>query len=384
MEAFWFLPTHGDSRYLGTSGGARRVDHEYPKQVAIVADCLKCDGVLLPTGGCCEDAWIVASSLSPVTLEQRIFAAVRPGTISPLSARVAATFERLSGGRLLNVVAGGDSAGFEGDTLVASHDERYEIAAEFLSIWRDILERSRQQGGFDFEGKHRGSSGGRRLFPPLYIGGSSEAAPELAAQRLDVYLTRGEPPRVAARKISYGRRRAGALGRTLRIGRWLHMIVREGSEPAWRAADERVSKQDEATTERAQAALVSPTPRGSAAGESLRAAGTIASRSLGTCGLSRAWVGGGAGTDLRRTGNSCGTHAAARGFRHRHLRSLGLSAPRGMLPCRGAYLPAPEAQQDAGQHATRSSISRRASRWPLPSFRGPRKAERRDGHDVTA
>lgn len=26
MNIFWFIPTHGDSRYLGTSKGARQVD----------------------------------------------------------------------------------------------------------------------------------------------------------------------------------------------------------------------------------------------------------------------------------------------------------------------------------------------------------------------
>lgn len=25
MKIFWFIPTHGDSRYLGTSKGARQV-----------------------------------------------------------------------------------------------------------------------------------------------------------------------------------------------------------------------------------------------------------------------------------------------------------------------------------------------------------------------
>ena len=28
MKIFWFIPTHGDSRYLGTSKGARQLNHE--------------------------------------------------------------------------------------------------------------------------------------------------------------------------------------------------------------------------------------------------------------------------------------------------------------------------------------------------------------------
>ena len=34
MHVFWFLPTHGDSRYLGTRHGGRAVTHNYLKQVA--------------------------------------------------------------------------------------------------------------------------------------------------------------------------------------------------------------------------------------------------------------------------------------------------------------------------------------------------------------
>ena len=50
MKIFWFIPTHGDSRYLGTSKGARTVDHTYMKQIAVAADNLGYEGVLIPTG----------------------------------------------------------------------------------------------------------------------------------------------------------------------------------------------------------------------------------------------------------------------------------------------------------------------------------------------
>ena len=40
MKVLWFLPTHGDSRYLGTSEGARSVDLAYLTQIAQAADRL--------------------------------------------------------------------------------------------------------------------------------------------------------------------------------------------------------------------------------------------------------------------------------------------------------------------------------------------------------
>ena len=144
MNVFWFIPTHGDSRYLGTTEGARAADADYFRQIAVAADTLGYEGVLLPTGRSCEDAWVVASSLIPATRRLKFLVAIRPGLSAPgLSARMAATFDRLSGGRLLiNVVTGGDQAELEGDGVFLDHDKRYEVTDEFLHIWKQLLEAS--------------------------------------------------------------------------------------------------------------------------------------------------------------------------------------------------------------------------------------------------
>ncbi|RYF66570.1 MAG: LLM class flavin-dependent oxidoreductase, partial [Comamonadaceae bacterium] len=47
MQIFWFIPTHGDSRYLGTAKGARQLSHDYLQQVAVAADTLGYEGVLI-------------------------------------------------------------------------------------------------------------------------------------------------------------------------------------------------------------------------------------------------------------------------------------------------------------------------------------------------
>lgn len=110
LNIFWFLPTHGDGKYLGTSDGARAVDHGYLQQIAQAADRLGFGGVLIPTGRSCEDSWLVAASLIPVTERLKFLVALRPGIISPtVAARQAATLDRLSNGRaLFNLVTGGD------------------------------------------------------------------------------------------------------------------------------------------------------------------------------------------------------------------------------------------------------------------------------------
>ena len=264
MQVFWFIPTHGDSRYLGTSEGAREVNFDYLKQVAQAADSMGYEGVLIPTGRSCEDPWVVASALLPVTQRLKFLVAVRPGLHQPsLAARMAATFDRLSGGRLLiNLVTGGDQTELEGDGVYLDHAQRYEQSAEFIRIWREILARSHDGESFDFEGQHLSVNGAKLLYPPLqkpyppvYFGGSSDAAHDLAAEQVDTYLTWGEPPAEVAKKVADVRARAAKHGRSVKFGIRLHVIVRETDAEAWAAADSLISKLDDDTVVRAQAAF---------------------------------------------------------------------------------------------------------------------------------
>ncbi|WP_434154276.1 FMNH2-dependent alkanesulfonate monooxygenase [Pseudomonas sp. JZ134] len=260
LNVFWFLPTHGDGHYLGTAEGARAVDHGYLQQIAQAADRLGFGGVLIPTGRSCEDSWLVAASLIPVTQRLKFLVALRPGIISPtVAARQAATLDRLSGGRaLFNLVTGGDPEELAGDGLFLSHKERYEASEEFTHIWRRVLEGET----VDFDGKHIKVKGAKLLYPPLqqprpplYFGGSSEPAQELAAEQVELYLTWGEPLEAVREKIEAVREKAARHGRTVRFGIRLHVIVRETNEEAWKAADRLIANLDDATIAKAQASF---------------------------------------------------------------------------------------------------------------------------------
>lgn len=257
LNVLWFLPTHGDSRYLGTQEGGRAVDLPYLKQVAQAADSLGYFGVLIPTGRSCEDSWLVAAALAPLTERLRYLVAVRPGLLSPtLAARMTSTLDRLSNGRvLINVVTGGDPVENKGDGLFASHAERYEITDEFLDIYRAVL----RGETVEYTGKHFQIEDGRLLFPPLqdphpplYFGGSSEAATKVAAKHVDKYLTWGEPPAAVAEKIAVVRKLAEAEGREVSFGIRLHVIVRETEAEAWAAADSLISRLTDETIATAQ------------------------------------------------------------------------------------------------------------------------------------
>ncbi|PZX32248.1 alkanesulfonate monooxygenase, FMNH(2)-dependent [Cupriavidus phytorum] len=287
MQVFWFIPTHGDSRYLGTSEGARAVGFDYLKQVAVAADTLGYEGVLIPTGRSCEDPWVVASALAAVTQRLKFLVAVRPGLMAPtLAARMAATFDRVSNGRLLiNLVTGGDRAELEGDGLFLDHTERYEASAEFLRIWRQVLAASHDGDKVDYEGRHLSVKGATVLYPPLqrphppvYFGGSSAPAHALAGEQVDTYLTWGEPPAAVAQKLDDVRRHAARHGRTVKFGIRLHVIVRETDAAAWAAAEDLISRLDDETVARAQAVFANMDSEGQRRMAALHAGGTRRTR----------------------------------------------------------------------------------------------------------
>lgn len=256
-NVLWFIPTHGDGRYLGTAIGGRQTTFHYMRQIAQAADDLGYFGVLLPTGRSCEDSWVVASALAPLTERLRYLVAVRPGLQSPsVAARMTATLDRVSNGRLLiNVVTGGDPVENKGDGVFLPHDERYAVTREFLAVYSDLLAGKTA----NYRGKHITIEDGRLLFPPvqaprppLYFGGSSEAGVDVAAETVDKYLTWGEPPAQVAAKIAHVAEVVRRKGRHISFGIRLHVIVRETTEAAWRAANDLICHVSDDTIASAQ------------------------------------------------------------------------------------------------------------------------------------
>ena len=284
----WFLPTSGDGRGIvgrghsiplvggtaqpsalaaGARSATRPPDIEYLAQVARSAEQLGFTGVLTPTGTWCEDAWLTTASLISQTKRLKFLVAFRPGFVAPtLAAQMAATYQRLSGGRLLlNVVTGGEEAEQRrfGDYL--SHDERYARTGEFLDIVRGAWTGT----PYDFEGTHYKVEGATVMRPPepvptVYFGGSSQAAGPVAAKYVDVYLTWGEPPEAVAGKIAWMRDLADQAGRTLRFGIRLHTISRDSAKEAWAEANRMLEELSPDEIARSQQALARSTSVGQA------------------------------------------------------------------------------------------------------------------------
>lgn len=262
LHMYWFLPSHGDGREVGKTAAAdgrartirRDPDIGYLGQVAQAADRLGFTGALTPFGLFCEDPWLVAAALAHRTTRLKFLIALRPGLASPLlTAQMAATFQRLSGDRLLlNIVVGGDldEQRRYGDWL--PHDDRYARAGEFLDLFRQLW----RGEPVDFEASHHRVKAGLltrpAAAPQVHLGGSSEAARDVAARHADVYLAWGEPPSLLGELVADVRKRAADLGRELQVGTRFHVISRDNESDAWRVAHELIAGMDPQLVAKAQ------------------------------------------------------------------------------------------------------------------------------------
>ena len=267
LKFHWFLPTQGDGRGLietgeappaGVAGGLREASIAYLTRVATAAEDLGFEAALTPTGGWCDDAWVVTAMLAETSERLKFLIAFRPGMVSPtLAAQMAATFQWHSRGRLLlNVVTGGDADEQRAFGDFLEKEQRYRRTGEFLEVVRRLWDGET----VDYSGEHLRVEGAtiHRLpdpRPELYFGGSSPAGIEVAASQVDVYLTWGEPPAAVAEKIERVSAVAAERGRELRFGIRLHTISRDDSSTAWAAAEHLLDSVPSETIAQVQAKL---------------------------------------------------------------------------------------------------------------------------------
>jgi alkanesulfonate monooxygenase len=244
-EVAWFSALCDDDyEFLGVPDPKLRSSYEHCRSIALSADELGFDNLLLPSGYALGiDSIAFGAAIAPQIKQMRLLAAIRCGeTWPPQLARQLATLDQMLGGRLtINII----SSDLPGETMPSS--PRYARTVEVMQILRTLLNGE----ALDHQGEHYklkldpprvGTVSGRA--PLQYFGGLSPDAREAAAKAADVFLMWPDKQQVVADLIADMKKRATAHGRTLKFGYRVHIVVRETEAEARTAADRLLCKLD--------------------------------------------------------------------------------------------------------------------------------------------
>lgn len=251
-EFLWFLQLSRDGEFIGTKEKPpRKPTLAYLQSLISTAGEAGFEALLTATNYHSEHenytAAVAALARSAPT-DPALLIAVRPGMFHPaMYAKMLATLQNLFPGRVrLNIVTGSSPAenAMYGDN--EDHGKRYERTREFMQILRQLWTapppQSFRSDLYSFENAVLDPAPVQPI--PLYFGGASPVAQEIAADLADVYLMWGEREDMLAERLNQMRALEEKTGRRLRYGLRTHVIVRETEAEARAAAERLISRVD--------------------------------------------------------------------------------------------------------------------------------------------
>ncbi len=249
-EVSWFSALCDDDyEFLGVPDAKLRSSYEHCRGIAMAADELGFDNLLLPSGYTLGiDAIAFGAAIAPSVRRMRLLAAIRCGEMwPPQLARQLATLDQMLGGRLtINII----SSDIPGETLASK--PRYGRTVEVMQILRTLLDGKALDHQGEFYRLKLDPAGAATVSgrcPPFYFGGMSPDAREAAAMAADVFLMWPDKMEAVRELIADMRGRAVKHGRALKFGYRVHIVVRETEAEARAAADRLLSKLDDAEGE---------------------------------------------------------------------------------------------------------------------------------------
>ncbi|WP_110970424.1 LLM class flavin-dependent oxidoreductase [Pseudomonas huaxiensis] len=189
------------------------------------------------------DGFLVTALAGLSTSRINFLLAHRPGFIAPtLAARKLATLEHLLDGRLaLHVISGGNDGEQRKDGDYLEHDQRYARTDEFLEVVRKVWT---EEQPFDHHGTfYQAQNAFSAIKPlqkphlPVYFGGSSQAALEVAGKHADVFALWGESLEQTRETIANVRAEAARHGREIQFSVSFRPIIADTEDAAWAKAD---------------------------------------------------------------------------------------------------------------------------------------------------
>lgn len=190
------------------------------------------------------DGFLVTALAGQATSTINFLLAHRPGFVSPtLAARKLATLDHLLDGRLaVHIISGGSDAEQRKDGDYLDHDQRYARSDEFLEVVRRVWT---EEKPFDHQGTFYQAQGAFSAIKPLqkphlpvYFGGSSEAALQVAGKHADVFALWGESLEQTRETIEKVRAEAARHGREVQFSVSFRPIIAATEDAAWAKADQ--------------------------------------------------------------------------------------------------------------------------------------------------
>ena len=235
------------------------VDPDYILDFAQTHESAGFDMVLTGYSSSTPDGFEVAGYAAAHTERLGYLIAHRPGFVAPtLAARKAATLDQLTNGRIaLHVITGGNDVEQRQDGDWLDHDARYRRTDEYLSVMRRIWT---EREPFDHEGEFYRfqdaySQARCRQQPhvPLFFGGASDIALDVASRRADLFALWGEPRASIAQRIADVKGRVAAAGREpseIRFSLSARPILADTEDKAWQRAEQILANVKQATAGR--------------------------------------------------------------------------------------------------------------------------------------
>lgn len=233
-------PEGADGATVHVIGGG--IDSGWVREFSRAHEAAGFDKVLVGYMATSAEGFVVASNAAAHTERLGYLIAHRPGFVAPtLTARMAATFDQFTGGRLsLHIITGGSDADQARDGDWLDHETRYRRTDEYLEIVRRTWTEPKP---FDFEGEfYRVAKAYSDVKPlqipyvPLYFGGASPAAHRIGARHCDVYMLWGEPLAAIKERIAEVLVHAAEAGRRPRFSVSLRPIIAPTEDAAWERA----------------------------------------------------------------------------------------------------------------------------------------------------
>jgi alkanesulfonate monooxygenase len=260
-EVFWRLPVDGDGRALLSScwnrgdyaalepvpnkfarTGGQREGHNYfdhLSQIARAAELSGFEGVWIPQSPAGEEPQIVASALAREARRLKFVISLWTPLLSAVyTAKIANSFQRLSGGRLAwnFITEPPQPRAWHGQGPKWTLEDQVARTGEFLEVSSGFWHR----GPYAFKGRfyevENGgfpASLGGEAYPTIYVSGATEEERALSARQGGVHILPIAPLAVLEVQIASAKAAAAAQGRALRFGIETDIVARHSAEEAW-------------------------------------------------------------------------------------------------------------------------------------------------------